>query len=106
MIKCHLILYIFKSQSYTTHIHWIFSHKDIIENKKADIATQKNAEQKIKICSENFIFISYTKCLIKTEALVSWKTYWNLIKKEHIYIKMKIESYWNQNKYFKNINRL
>jgi len=38
--------------------------------------------------------------------LISWKIHWNLIKKEHICIKMKIESHWNQNKNLKNINRL
>ena len=68
----------------------------------------RNYKKKIviyKICSERFILINYIKCLIKTEVLVSWKTHWNLIKKEYIYIKMKTESHWNQNKNLKNINR-
>jgi len=34
------------------------------------------------------------------------KIHWNLVKKEHIYIKMKAESHWNQDKNLKNINRL
>ena len=38
MIKCHSMLHILKSQGFTTHIHWIPSHKDIIENKKVNIA--------------------------------------------------------------------
>ena len=79
---------------------------DIIKNKKADITAQKIAEQKIKICSERFISVNYIKCLIKTEVLVSWKNHWILVKKEYIYIKMKIKCYWNQNKNLKNINRL
>ncbi len=32
MIKCHLTMHILKSQGFTTHIHWIPSHKDIIVN--------------------------------------------------------------------------
>ncbi len=106
MIKCHSTMHILQSQDFTTYIHWIPSHKDIIDNKKADIAAQKSAEQKIKICSERFISISYMKCLIKAEVLVSWKTHWNLVKKGHIYIKMKAEPHWNQDKNLKNINRL
>ena len=65
------MLHILKSQGFTTHIHWIPSHKDIIGNKKADIAAQKGAEQKVKICLNRFISVSYMKCLIKAEALVS-----------------------------------
>ncbi len=38
MIKCHLTMHILKSQDFTTHIHWISDHKDIIDNKKTDIA--------------------------------------------------------------------
>jgi len=64
-------MHILKSQDFTTHIHWISSHKDIIDNKKVNIAAQKSAEQKSKICSERFILISYIKCLIKAEALAS-----------------------------------
>ncbi len=71
MIKCHSMLYIFKAQSFTTYIHWIPSHKDIIENKKANLAAQKGAEQKVKICFDRFISVSYMKCLIKAEVLVS-----------------------------------
>ncbi len=106
MIKCHSMLHILKSQSFTTHIHWIPSHKDIIENEKADLAAQKSAEQKVKIYSNRFISVSYMKCLIKVKVLVSWENYWNIIKKEHIYIKMKVKQHWNQNKNLKNINRL
>ena len=65
------MLHILKSQGFSTHIHWIPSHKDIIENGKADLAAQKSAEQKVKICSDRFTSVSYMKCLIKAEALVS-----------------------------------
>lgn len=73
MIKCHSLLHILKSQGFTTHIHWISSYKDIVDNEKADTAAQKGAEQKIKICSERFTSISYMKGVIKAKALVSWE---------------------------------
>jgi len=70
-VKCHSLLHIFKSQGFTTHIHWISSHRDIIDNKKADIAACKDAEQKVKLYSERFISISYMKDLIKAKTLAS-----------------------------------
>jgi len=65
------LLHILKSQGFTTHIHWIPSHRDIIDNEKADIAVCKDAEQKVKLCSKRFISISYIKDLIKAKALAS-----------------------------------
>jgi len=105
-VKCHSLLHILKSQDFTTHIHWISSHRDIIDNKKADIVVHKDAEQKVKLHSERFISISYIKALIKAKVLISWKNHWNLVKKECTYTHMKIKSHWNQNKHLKNINRL
>ena len=99
-------MHMLKSQGFTTHIHWIPSHKDIIENEKVNIAAQKSAEQKVKICAERFISISYMKCLIKAEALASWKNHWKIAKKGHTYAKMEAEPHWNQDKNLKNINRL
>ena len=46
------------------------------------------------------------KGVIKAKALVSWENHWNLVKKEHIYIQMKVKPHWNQHKNLKNINRL
>jgi len=105
-VKCHSLLHILKSQGFTTHIHWIPSHRDIIDNEKADIAVCKDAEQKVKLCSKRFISISYIKDLIKAKALASWENHWNLVKKECTYTHMKVKSHWNQDKHLKNINRL
>jgi len=100
------LLHILKSQDFTTHIHWISSHRDIIDNKKADIVVHKGAEQKVKLHSERFISISYMKDLIKAKVLASWENHWNLVKKGCTYTHMKVKSHWNQNKHLKNINRL
>jgi len=62
-------MHMLKSQGFTTHIHWISSHKNIIENEKVNTAAQKGAEQKIKLCSERFTSISYMRRLIKAKAL-------------------------------------
>ena len=75
MIKCHSHMHMLKSQGFTTHIHWIPSHKNIIENEKADTAAQKGAEQKIKLCSERFTSISYMRRLIKAKALEKWENH-------------------------------
>jgi len=105
-VKCHSLLHILKSQGFTTHIHWIPSHRDIIDNEKADIAAHKGAEQKVKLHSERFTSISYMKGLIKAKALASWENHWNLAKKGHTYTHMEVKPHWNQNKHLKNINRL
>ncbi len=46
MIIYHSMLHILKFQNFITHIQWISSHKDIIENKKADIVTQKKMQNR------------------------------------------------------------
>jgi len=106
MIKCHSHMHMLKSQGFTTHIHWIPSHKNIIGNEKADTAAQKGAEQKIKLCSERFTSISYMRRLIKAKALEKWENHWKLAKKGHTYTQMEAIPHWNQNQNLKNINRL